>query len=398
MCSCVFESSFKCPQCKSTTCAECLWKHFESNSIVQECPTSKCHYQLTYEELYTLEPSNFNRWLSLMMSKSNVKNRYDVLHSFPWKGEYIRLLYENMKLVNLKQDDNISESERFKICDTLKANARKLGQLRTMIDGEKINVSSPWLIICPTSGCSDLLINHKCMTCNKTFCKECKRMLEPDHQCDTQDVESINEIRSRCKMCPKCHLMTYRGDNCDQMWCTNCNHSFDWNTGELVDNLRDHHNPEYAKYMQLTSSEDLTDNCDVLIPIKKLEKRVGKALDNYYEFLSKLVTEHESIPDKIQKLIEIYKRQIYFFKVEEYLDDPELNHISAKITFKTQQRLRYLYNYEKLIATILFIGIGIINTATKSTIETSLQNLNILESIFNERMDMIYTLYDTKCL
>jgi len=66
--------------------------------------------------------------------------------------------------------------------------------------------------------------------------------------CDPSIVESIKAIQKETKPCPKCGTSISKIHGCDQMWCTICQTTFSWRTGEI--DTGNVHNPHYWEFLQ----------------------------------------------------------------------------------------------------------------------------------------------------
>lgn len=127
---------------------------------------------------------------------------------------------------------------------------------------------------CPNDCCTGYLVldtkdsSHLvCGMCDTHVCNACMEVTElgSEHTCTGDIVDSVVRIRNECRQCPKCSIMVYKTDGCDQMWCTQCHTAFSWNTGR-----QDHgpiHNPHWYEWqvsrhvgVEPTVENDLHDN------------------------------------------------------------------------------------------------------------------------------------------
>lgn len=67
-----------------------------------------------------------------------------------------------------------------------------------------------------------------------------------DHKCDPQDIQTATLLKQNTKPCPKCHVLIYKIDGCDQMRCTQCHVAFSWIRGTIETRI---HNPHYFEWM-----------------------------------------------------------------------------------------------------------------------------------------------------
>ena len=111
-----------------------------------------------------------------------------------------------------------------------------------------------FIMKCPQEACEGFLSNHyKCGMCETQICHACHITLEKttdSHLCDPDLVETIKQIKKEARPCPKCTSLISKIDGCDQMWCTQCNTAFSWNTGKIENQVI--HNPHYFAWMRAT--------------------------------------------------------------------------------------------------------------------------------------------------
>ena len=95
----------------------------------------------------------------------------------------------------------------------------------------------------------------KCGTCQQYFCNECHVLLgdrnDGPHTCNEDSKATAALIRKDTRPCPKCGIRISKIEGCDQMWCTSCQTTFSWNTGQILHNVRVH-NPHYYEYLRRT--------------------------------------------------------------------------------------------------------------------------------------------------
>lgn len=104
---------------------------------------------------------------------------------------------------------------------------------------------------CPSDVCRGFVgTDMKCSLCDTHMCKKCLGpRLSNDHECKQEDVLTSQLIRDSTKPCPKCATRIHRISGCTQMWCTQCNTSFDYLTGTIY--KRNIHNPHYFEWLRL---------------------------------------------------------------------------------------------------------------------------------------------------
>jgi len=102
---------------------------------------------------------------------------------------------------------------------------------------------------CPMNECKGFLSSRwKCGTCDVYICNKCNELNDTDHICNPDNVASMELLNKDTKPCPECATMIFRIEGCPQMWCTNCNTPWDWNTGKKVNGTI--HNPHYYQFIR----------------------------------------------------------------------------------------------------------------------------------------------------
>jgi len=114
---------------------------------------------------------------------------------------------------------------------------------------------------CPATECNGFIgKGWECVSCAAKICPKCMAIVPTtptssssttptdDHECKDEDLTSTALIRKQCKPCPNCRIRVFRVEGCAQMWCTQCNTAFDWNSGKVI-NTRYFHNPHYAEFV-----------------------------------------------------------------------------------------------------------------------------------------------------
>lgn len=73
-----------------------------------------------------------------------------------------------------------------------------------------------------------------CSVCETVYCPKCREIAEGTHVCDPGTVQTVREITSKSKPCPKCATPIIRSYGCDHMACTHCKTAFSWITGRVT--------------------------------------------------------------------------------------------------------------------------------------------------------------------
>jgi len=106
---------------------------------------------------------------------------------------------------------------------------------------------------CPATECRGFLSSAwKCGLCEVWVCPDCHEIkgTERDvaHTCDPGNLETARLLEKDSKSCPSCASMIFKIHGCDQMFCTQCNTAFSWNTGRIEKSRI--HNPHYFDYLR----------------------------------------------------------------------------------------------------------------------------------------------------
>lgn len=128
---------------------------------------------------------------------------------------------------------------------------------RRILVGEERVETRQFIMKCPGEGCRGFLSSAwKCGTCEKFFCSDChaqkEAMRDEGHVCNADAKATASMIRQETKPCPKCGIRISKIDGCDQMWCTECQTTFSWNSGQILLNTVVH-NPHYYEYLRKTN-------------------------------------------------------------------------------------------------------------------------------------------------
>lgn len=110
-------------------------------------------------------------------------------------------------------------------------------------------VSGIYISPCPRNGCLGKLADDgECGLCHHVFCHDCMKEKTTGHECLKEDKETILELRRTTRPCPKCSVLIYKTEGCDQMWCVKCHTTFSWKTGAISQGVV--HNPHFYQERQ----------------------------------------------------------------------------------------------------------------------------------------------------
>ena len=156
-------------------------------------------------------------------------------------------LTERLRPINL---------ERMELKTRMRAAEEKMRRAHAILTGHE-RETRQFIMKCPSEGCRGFLSSAwKCGTCQKFFCADCHAekagQRDEGHVCNEDSKATASMIRQETRPCPKCGIRISKIDGCDQMWCTACQTTFSWNTGQVLLNTVVH-NPHYYEYLRRTN-------------------------------------------------------------------------------------------------------------------------------------------------
>lgn len=240
----------ECPYCEYTTCKSCSQKYILNSQNDASC--MNCHKTFTRDQMMTLFTKNF-------VIKDYKNHRENVLleRETAMMPATQHLVTRELERRNFQNQIDGLQSERSKL-------KRKIWEIDTQIrrvymqqhlasrnqDTEK----RQFIHRCSQENCKGFLSSAwKCEICKKYTCSECnaprgENKNEDGHICNEEQKESFQVIRNECKKCPKCATFIFKISGCDQMWCTGCQTSFSWRTGQEISGQI--HNPHYFEFLR----------------------------------------------------------------------------------------------------------------------------------------------------
>ena len=146
--------------------------------------------------------------------------------------------------------------QRMELKTRMRAAEEKMRRAHAVLTGRE-RETRQFIMKCPSEGCRGFLSSAwKCGTCQKFFCADCHAektgQRDETHTCNEDAKATASMIRQETRPCPKCGIRISKIDGCDQMWCTACQTTFSWNTGQVLLNTVVH-NPHYYEYLRRTN-------------------------------------------------------------------------------------------------------------------------------------------------
>jgi hypothetical protein len=183
------------------------------------------------------------------------KYKYKLLHNKYWKMRAMDGVMDDPAFKKVRVDMYAMQ----KHIDSMNKKFRR-ENIQRMVDqaGETIvDAGCPrgmrvpkMLCSCPGEECRGFVMTpgYKCAVCELVLCKECRQPTSDEHECNQDDVQTIELLVRDTKPCPTCAVPISKISGCDQMWCVQCSCAFSWNSGKVVTGRV--HNPHYYEWLQ----------------------------------------------------------------------------------------------------------------------------------------------------
>jgi hypothetical protein len=211
-----------------------------------------------------------------------------------------------------------------------------------------------FIMPCPHNGCKGFLSQqYKCEICKLYTCPNCYEVIgynkTDEHECKKESVESAELIRKDTKPCPNCGVRIFKISGCDQMWCTECETTFSWNTGRLLVNVQVHNPHFYARQREIQNGNMNRDPRDVLCGGVCTFQQLRR-------FIVLYINSNEPLFNEITKLTAGDINEWHRF----------VTHITNVELFLTRQRLQQLRNNQGILIEY------IVNERTKESLATQI--------------------------
>ena len=178
--------------------------------------------------------------------------------------------------------------------DRYRASREEAG-INTSDDTETGRVNHSFTYPCMKEDCRGYInTKFQCGLCFDSFCKECHKQLTDDHICNEDDISTAKLIRSDTKPCPGCGVSIHKIDGCHQMWCTQCNTAWHWQTGNIQKKV---HNPHYFEYLRSLEGGAARNPNEV---------RCGRELDQaFIQSLSYIMKRHDTPVEVVDLVVSV---------------------------------------------------------------------------------------------
>lgn len=246
----------KCPYCNFEVCITCN-KQYIVNTLKTDKECMNCHKKLSRKVLVNMFGNNYvNNLLKDHIKELLFKEEMILIpKSLPVLENNKKIKKYQDLLIKLREEYNEKFGKEF-YSDTIESEIAlyniyahqsyiyKLGNKKNKVETKKYKYP------CSNNDCNGF-VNESwvCDLCDKKTCKTCLVIMEDDHECLEENIETANIIRKSTKPCPKCNISIAKVDGCDQMWCVSCHTTFDWKT-LTIKKSGVIHNPEYFRYLR----------------------------------------------------------------------------------------------------------------------------------------------------
>ena len=247
--------SYMMEECKKLTNSN---RHLnERNSTLTRCPGQECRGFLSSKwkcgicELWCCpdchEIKGYDRNTEHTCKQENI---YDVKLKE-------RILNYRIRILNLV--------EQIKECE------------RLVHDNPNQKESNTFVRNCPGQECRGFLSSQwKCGICDLWCCPDCHEIKGYDrnteHVCKQENIDTAKLLEKDTKSCPQCATPIFKIEGCDQMFCTQCQTPFSWESGRVDSGTI--HNPHYFEWIRRNGNTHVDRNL--------LEVRCGREIDNHF--------------------------------------------------------------------------------------------------------------------
>ena len=254
-----------CVYCSYTTCRKCIERY--SLETTEDIHCMNCR-----------RPFDRNAQVK-MFTKVFVDKNYKRRREDLWFDREMALMPNTQDAANVERKRRATQkeieglrSQYHDMMDAARNISRQMNRLHHRLyngfENDEDEKTSQFSIRCSHEGCRGYLSTaYKCGTCDQYTCPECHEpkaaRIDPNHVCEPNKVASVKLIQKDCKNCPSCSTPIYKSIGCSQMFCTQCNSLFDWNTLRPLYG-KNAHNPHYLEWIRQTGGQIPRDVGDIV--------------------------------------------------------------------------------------------------------------------------------------
>jgi hypothetical protein len=243
----------ECAKCQYTSCRLCCQQYILGTINEAHCMNCKNPWDRSFlvnNFTYKFVNEDYKKFLGNLLfdrEKANMEPAYAVLETY-------REVYTLEKeVVNIRKEINDIDNQM----KELQCRKNIIIDRRNVINSSIKTLENKGTVKCqkffghcPTDYCKGLVSSgSRCNVCDQRVCMSCKEKSDDTHVCKPETLESLKAIKKDSKPCPKCKVYIHKTEGCNQMFCTNCNISFCWRTGEIYRG-KNIHNPHYFQWRE----------------------------------------------------------------------------------------------------------------------------------------------------
>lgn len=189
---------------------------------------------------------------------SKIKSLSAEVSNLPTNDKIIRKYKNKPELEDILNDKRETRIKLSKQIDELKKQSILYGN---NIKEVTKKVNKTYIFKCPFENCRGFVsLEYECGTCCKKICDKCHLEMEDNHKCKKEDIKTASMILKETKPCPKCMTLIFKASGCNQMFCTQCQTTFDWVSGKIDNGMV--HNPHFYEYLAAGGGMDVNLNVD----------------------------------------------------------------------------------------------------------------------------------------
>ena len=391
----------ECSFCAYVSCLSCTKTYLLQTIHQPHC--MNCRKEWTWDILVTRLPINF-----LKEEYRNVRETYlfeeekTYLPALQEQAEHIlRIKHLNKQMMEIDTElVKNNENEQQMVFEQRKKE-RELKEKRTstfrlinkLESTSKIKNIFRVSMKCPFQDCRGFLSDsYSCGLCLKKSCKSCHEELVEEHKCNPDSILTVNLLKETTKPCPKCHILIYKTDGCDQMFCTQCHTAFSWKTGQVEKGVI--HNPHYYEALRagnILEERHRQPDCEAIpsfnsiLNIMKGRKEL-RDIQHYYQRI-------------------VHNRQVTMVNIiPEDWDKTRLSYLTNEIDekkFKQKCYVRYqrelrLRDERQILNTYITIGEEFFRTMSKDNVTKIIEQLKKLTELTVDSILKLDDIYPNK--
>ena len=200
---------------------------------------------------------------------------------------------------------------------------------------------------CLMSICKGYLsLDFVCDLCHTTFCQKCEKFKLSDHKCNSDEVESIEFLKTIVQ-CPYCLSRIERSEGCNDMTCAFCHKNFHYDTKEIGGSGSSNvliEQKEFQKqgYLKLSSAYKDVINPELLDELEQCRPKVV----NIELYLIKYLGDKEAL-SKVELVKMIDKYNVSLDKAKSY--DLDLVNLEKLLISDPGEKERILIEIKRLL-------------------------------------------------